>query len=189
MGSCPPPPARRLGCCWLAWGCHLLQGMSWAGEGLHGLVLFPATLAAPLLRPRCQAEAGEPRGPLTLTETLGAKWDVCSHLTWESNFRASRLWSDQLESRDSVSSSDCFRGRGHSLSPWDPEGLGRVREDPESLLVSFVKCVCMCLFGKERALSFHPVLNWIPNPTKVELHDGGLRLPAPALRPSFLISP
>lgn len=143
--------------------------MSWAGEGLHRLVLFPATLAAPLLRPRCQAKAGEPQGPLTLAETLGAKWDVCLHLTWENNFRASGLWSDQLRSRDSVSSSDCFGGRGHSLSPWDPEGSGRVREDPEGLLVSFVKYVWMCLLGKDRALSFHPVLKRIPNPTKVEL--------------------
>ena len=75
LGRLMPSPAPHggLGCSWLASWCHLLHGVSWAGQGLYGLVLFPATVSAPLLCPRCQAEAGEPQGPLTLTEKLGAK--------------------------------------------------------------------------------------------------------------------
>lgn len=149
---------------------------------------LPSYHLRPLLHPRCLAEADEPQGPLKLREKLGAKLDICSHLIWERNFRASRLWLDWLVSRDSVCSSYCFRGGGRSQSPRDPEGSGRVLEDLESLLILFIKFVWMSLLGKERAVSFHPILKRTLNPTNVQLHERGLRLPAPVLRPSFFFS-
>lgn len=75
--------------------------------GLYRLVLFPAAISDPLLHPRCLAETGQPQGTRVLREELGAKLDVCSHLIWGRNFRASRLWLGWLVSKDSMCLSHC----------------------------------------------------------------------------------
>lgn len=74
VGSCP---SGWLSCCRLALGWHRLPGMSWAGEGLYGLV--QAAVSVPLHHPRAGLQQPGARAPSCSGQDRGCRW-MCAHI-------------------------------------------------------------------------------------------------------------